>query len=140
MVTISIQDARRVVDSALAQAEELNVKVSVVVVDEGGNLKAAARMDGALYLTTAFALNKAMTAAGLGLPTADLSTFLSGNPALLTGLASQPNIAVIPGGAPITAAGGVVAGAVGVAGGQGGEDEVIATGALAALTGTRVTA
>lgn len=136
-MTISIHDARRVLDAALARAAELNVKVSVVVVDDGGNMKAAARMDGALYLTTPFATTKAMTAAGLGLATGDLSAFLASNPALLAGLASQPDIAVIPGGVPITVDGAIV-GAVGVAGGQGGEDEPIAKAGLEALTGQRV--
>ncbi|WP_433273437.1 heme-binding protein [Actinosynnema sp. CS-041913] len=135
--TISTRDARRLVDAALARAEQLGVQVGVVVVDQGGNVKALARMDGASFLQTPLATGKAVTAAGFGLPTDALGQFLSGNPVLLAGLSTQPGVAVIPGGVPIVVDG-VVVGGVGVAGGQGGEDGPIADAGLAALAGETV--
>lgn len=135
--TISIRNARRLVDAALEHAETLGVEVGVAVVDQGGNVKALARMDGASFLQTTLATSKAVTAAGLGLPTDGLGQFLSGNPVLLAGLSTQPGIAVVPGGVPIVVDG-VVVGAVGVAGGQGGEDGPIANAGLAAVVGEAV--
>jgi glc operon protein GlcG len=119
-------------DAALAHAEELDVRVSIVIVDNGGNLKALVRMDGASFLATTVATNKAITSAGLGMATQDFAQFAAGNPVLLTGLSSQPNVAILPGGVPIYIDG-AVAGAIGVSGGQAGEDQPIAQAGLAAL-------
>lgn len=130
--TISAQNALRVVEAALAHADELNVNVSVAVVDAGGNLKALARADNATFLTSTLATNKAITAAGLGAPTQVLAEFVGGNPALLAGLSSQPNVALIPGGVPITD-NGVLVGAIGVAGGTQGEDHPVAEAGLKVL-------
>jgi glc operon protein GlcG len=132
---ITARDARRVVDAALAKAESLGVAVSIAVVDNGGNLKEVSRMDGATFMTPTVAANKAMTAAGLGLSTKDFAEFAGTNPVLLTGMATQPDTAVFPGGVPITVDG-QLAGAVGVAGGPAGEDHPIAetgAGAMAAV-------
>lgn len=131
--TLSIQDARRVIDAALAQAEQLGAQVSIVVVDAGGRVQALARMDGASFLTTALATNKAITTAGLGMPTQDFGDFAAGVPVLLTGLSGQPDVNLLPGGVPVLIDG-VPAGGVGVAGGTGGEDHPIAAAAVAALT------
>ncbi|MFD1151473.1 GlcG/HbpS family heme-binding protein [Saccharothrix hoggarensis] len=130
---LSLRDARRLLDAALEHAEQLNVAVAVSVVDAGGNTKASARMDGASFLAGSIATSKAVTSAGLGFDTAGLGQFLSGNPTLLAGLSSQPGVAVIPGGVPIVVDG-VLVGAIGVSGGQAGEDEPIAKAALEALT------
>ncbi|MGM1064482.1 GlcG/HbpS family heme-binding protein [Saccharothrix sp. Mg75] len=130
---LSFQDARRALDAALAHAEQLNVAVAVAVVDNGGNTVALARQDGATFLSGRLAVSKAVTSAGLGFETEGLSQFLSGNPALLAGLSTQPDVAVVPGGVPIVV-GGTIVGAIGVAGGQAGEDGPVAKAGLAALT------
>ena len=130
-VSLSTQYARRVLDAALARAEELGVSVSISIVDDAGHVKAFARMDGSSFFNAGLATNKAITAAGLGAPTQDFMEFAAGIPPLLTGLAAQPNVAILPGGVPITVDGAIV-GAIGVAGGKGGEDHPIAEAALAA--------
>lgn len=132
-VSLSTQYARRVLDAALAHAEDLGVSVSISIVDDGGHVKAFARMDGSSFFNTALATNKAITAAGLGVSTQDFMEFAAGIPPLLTGLSAQPNVAILPGGTPITVDGAVV-GAIGVSGGKGGEDQPIAEAGLAALT------
>jgi len=133
---ITARDARRVVDAALAKADSLGVAVSIAVVDSGGNLKELSRMDGATFMTPAVATNKAMTAAGLGLSTQDFAEFAGNNPVLLTGMATQPDTAVFPGGVPITVDG-EIAGAVGVAGGPAGEDHPIAEAGAGAMATVR---
>lgn len=125
--SISTQDARRALDAALGHAEALGAAVCVVIVDGGGNVLALVRMDGATFLTTTLATNKALTAAGLGLATKDLAEFVGANPLLLAGMTTQPAITVLPGGLPVPG------GAVGVAGGTNGEDQPIAEAAAAAL-------
>jgi glc operon protein GlcG len=135
--TISTDDARRVLDAALEAASALGVGVCVAVVDQSGNLKALARMDGASFLTTALATNKAITSAGLGVSTSDFAQFAATNQVVLAGLSAQPNLLILPGGAPIMLDGSV-AGAIGVAGGPRGEDAPIAEAGVAALAATPV--
>jgi uncharacterized protein GlcG (DUF336 family) len=45
--SISYELAQKMVDKALAKARELRVTENVAILDDGGNLKAFGRMDGA---------------------------------------------------------------------------------------------
>ncbi|MGC0417967.1 GlcG/HbpS family heme-binding protein [Embleya sp. AB8] len=126
--------ARRVLDAALAKAAELGVAVAVAVVDAGGNLQTAARMDGATFWSTTVATHKAVTAAGLGVPTAVFGQFAAQDPILLATMAAQPGFALLPGGIPIVIDG-TIAAAIGVAGGTKGEDQPIAEAGVAAAQG-----
>jgi uncharacterized protein GlcG (DUF336 family) len=45
--SISSELAQKMVDEAVAKARELGVTENVAILDEGGNLKAFGRMDGA---------------------------------------------------------------------------------------------
>ncbi len=45
--SLSLEDARRVIDAAVAKAVEIGVPQDVAVVDTGGHLKAHVRMDNA---------------------------------------------------------------------------------------------
>ena len=49
MADIDLTQARQAVDAALNKAKEMGVKMDIVVVDAGANLKAFARMDGAWF-------------------------------------------------------------------------------------------
>ncbi|WP_405913705.1 heme-binding protein [Streptomyces sp. NBC_00963] len=118
-------------EPALAQAAHLNVAVTVAVVDSGGNLQTLARMDGATFRATNVATHKAVTAAGLGVPTVAFGKFAAQDPVLLATMATQPGSALLPGGIPITV-GGAIAGAIGVAAGTKGEDQPIAEAGAAA--------
>lgn len=129
---ISINDALRALAAAQAQAAEMNVQACIVIVDSGGDVKALARMDGAPFLMNTLAQSKAVTAAGLGVATGDFAEAVSASPALLAGFSGQ-DIALLPGGVPLTV-NGAIAGAIGVAGGTNGEDEPIAKAAMHALS------
>ena len=60
--SISSELARKMVDAAVAKAGELGVRENVAILDDGGNLMAFARMDGAPILSIEMAQNKAYTA------------------------------------------------------------------------------
>src|SRR6266404_2479672 len=60
--SISYELAQKMVDAAVAKARELGVSENVAILDDGGNLKAFGRMDGAPIPTTEMAQNKAYTA------------------------------------------------------------------------------
>nr|WP_240150838.1 heme-binding protein [Streptomyces sp. SID7805] len=131
---LSADAARRVLDAALAKAAQLNVAVAVAVVDSGGNLQTLARMDTATFWSTTIATHKAVTAAGLGVPTVAFGKFAAQDPILLATMATQPGSALLPGGIPIVVDG-AIAGAIGVAGGTKGEDEPIAETGVTAAAG-----
>jgi uncharacterized protein GlcG (DUF336 family) len=93
--SISYELAQKMVDAAVAKAKELGVSENVTILDDGGNLKAFARMDGAPIPTTEMAQNKAYTA--------------------LMGISTLGRMAVWGGGFPIKVNGEVV-GAIGLSG------------------------
>jgi glc operon protein GlcG len=138
-VTVSLAEARAVLDASLAYAEEHGFSVCVAVVDAGGCVRALARMDGATFLATGLAIDKAMTAAATGTPTADFADWLSATPVLAAAMAAQEHVALLPGGAPI-ALDGSLAGGVGVAGAPASQEQLIAAAGLAALGPTARTA
>ena len=70
---------------ALAKARELGVSENVAILDDGGNLKAFSRMDGAPIPTIEMAQNKAYTAL-LGVSTQEFFNFIKGDPSLLAGI------------------------------------------------------
>jgi len=59
--SISSELAQKMVDEAVAKARELGVTENVAILDDGGNLKAFSRMDGAPILCIEMAQNKAYT-------------------------------------------------------------------------------
>ena len=79
--SISYELAQRMVDAAVAKARELGVSENVAILDDGGNLKAFGRMDGAPILCIEIAQNKAYTAL-FGVSTHDLFKFIQADPSL----------------------------------------------------------
>jgi uncharacterized protein GlcG (DUF336 family) len=112
--SISSELAQKMVDRAVAKARELGVSENVVILDDGGNLKAFSRMDGAPIPTIEMAQNKAYTAL-LGVSTQDFFNFIQGDPSLLAGIPTLSRVAAWGGGFPIKVDGEVV-GAIGVSG------------------------
>ena len=112
--SISSELAQRMVNAAVAKARELGVAENVAILDDGGNLKAFSRMDGASIPTIEIAQNKAYTAL-FGMPTQDFFDFIQGDPSLLAGIPTLARVAAWGGGLPIKVNGKVV-GAIGVSG------------------------
>jgi len=112
--SISSELAQKMVDEAVAKARALGVKENVAVLDDGGNLKAFSRMDGAAILCIEIAQNKAYTAL-FGIPTHDLFNFIQSDPSLLAGMPTLPRMAAWGGGFPIKVDGEIV-GAIGLSG------------------------
>ncbi len=65
-MALTLTEANRMVQAAVAKAQELNVKISVAVCDIGGNLVALNRMDGASAVSATVAQGKAAASAGFG--------------------------------------------------------------------------
>ena len=112
--SISFELAQKMVDEAVAKAREIGVSENVAILDDGGNLKAFGRMDGAPIPTIEMAQNKAYTAL-LGVSTQDFFNFIQSDPSLLAGIPTLERMAAWGGGFPIKVNGEVV-GAIGVSG------------------------
>jgi len=112
--SISSELAQNMVDEAVAQAGRIGVSENVAILDDGGNLKAFSRMDGAAILSIEIAQNKAYTAL-FGVPTQDLFEFIQRDPSLLAGIPTLARVAAYGGGFPIKV-GGEIVGAIGVSG------------------------
>jgi uncharacterized protein GlcG (DUF336 family) len=83
--SISSELAQKMVDAAVAKARELGVSENVAILDDGGNLKAFSRMDGASMPTIEIAQKKAYTAL-FGVSTQDFFNFIQGDRSLLAGI------------------------------------------------------
>ncbi len=121
--TVTLEDARRVIAAGERKAHEIGSPSNVAVVDAGGNLVAHIRMDDAWMGSIDISINKAFTARAFDIPTGDLAT------------SSQPGEQFfgIAGGVPLHGSDGNVVGAVGVSGGSGEQDAVVAEAAEAAF-------
>ena len=106
--------AQKMVHAAVAKAEEIGVRENLAILDDGGNLKAFSRMDGAPILCIEIAQNKAYTAL-FGVPTDDLFNLIKSDPSLLAGMPTLPRMAAWGGGFPIKVDGEIV-GAIGLSG------------------------
>jgi uncharacterized protein GlcG (DUF336 family) len=132
-LSVSLDDARRVISAAEAKATELALPCCVAVVDAGNNPVAQIRMDGALLGSVQVALDKAFTAKAFDMSTADLAANAQpGQQFYGIHVAAQGRIMIFAGGVPLVQDGTVV-GAVGVSGGSGEQDQAIADAAAAAL-------
>jgi glc operon protein GlcG len=133
--TLSALASRAMVDAAVAEANAMSVPVTVVVVDESGVTKEMLRMDGAPLVSVQTAVNKAYAAAAIGMPPDDFYAAIESDGAAVAEFATRPGLALIAGGLPVIAGGGV-AGAIGVAGAMtGAEDRRIAEVAVTKATG-----
>ena len=129
---LTLAKARELGRAALEHAETIDASITVCVVDAGGNILLKARMETAGYLSAEFAEDKAWTAAGIGMATADLAPIVQpGEP--VYGV-THPRMVTFGGGIPLTASGKSV-GAIGVSGGSVDEDVAIAQAAIDAVDG-----
>jgi uncharacterized protein GlcG (DUF336 family) len=129
--SISSELAQKIVNAAVAKARELGVSENVAVLDDGGNLKAFTRMDGAPFVCIEMAQNKAYTAL-LGVSTQEFFDFIQGDPSLLAGIPTLSRVAAWGGGFPIKVDGEIV-GAIGLSGAPAVQNDVDCAKAALAL-------
>ena len=121
-MSITLEEATRIVQGAIAKAQQINIKISAAVVDAGGRLVAFQRMDNAIWAGVYGSQGKAVASAAFGRTSGEMQA-----------RADQPTprgIAAAEGGHMIMGQGavpiirnGVVEGACGVGGGTSQEDE-----------------
>ena len=121
-MALTLEDANRIAQGAIAKAKSLNIKVSVAVCDAGGRLLAFQRMDNATWASGYGSQGKAIASAAFGRPSGDLSD--RANQPTPAGIRAAEGGHMIMGqGAVPIFRNGILEGACGVGGGTAQEDE-----------------
>ncbi|HEX2525407.1 MAG TPA: heme-binding protein [Geminicoccus sp.] len=128
--SLTLNGALKVLQAAIAKAEEIGQPMCIAVVDAGGNPVAFAKMDGAKALSVISTTTKARTAALSAEPTGGAHADVEMQVALAHG--SQWTNLI--GGLPIRV-GGMVVGAVSAGSGTGSQDLAVARAGAAAIEG-----
>ena len=137
--TLSLSDAKRMLEAAEAKATGLGVAYNIAVVDAGGALIAFSRQDGALIGSIELAIGKAITARLFDKRTADLATMAQpGAPLYGIQQTNDGKVVIFGGGLPIMI-GTAIVGAVGASAGTVEQDIAVAEAAAAAVGGTQST-
>ncbi|MBI3328210.1 MAG: heme-binding protein [Nitrospinae bacterium] len=131
-MALTLSDANRIVQGAIAKAQELDIKISVAVCDSGGRLVAFNRMDGAIWGSVYGCQGKAVASAAFARPSGELAE--RADTPIIRGIATAEGGHMIPsqGAVPISR-GGMVEGACGVGGGTSQQDEDCARAGVAKL-------
>lgn len=131
-IKLSLDAARQIAAAAESLAKEKGLnKLAMVIVDDGGYIVHALRLDGALPATVEVCLAKARAAAMLGRPTRFWRELVNGGQMWPV---RMPFVVSAEGGLPLVV-GGEVVGGLGVGGASGEEDRMIADAGVAVLAG-----
>jgi uncharacterized protein GlcG (DUF336 family) len=133
-MSITQAQAETAIAAARTAANAIGVPMNIAVYDDGANLKAFERMDGALLGSLDIAMNKARTAALFGFNTEALYEFSKPGGTSPGFENSNGGLTVFAGGIPVRDADGRLLGAVGVSGGAVAQDLTVAEAAAAAAT------
>ena len=129
VTAIDAAAAQRIISGCTAHASANRQSHAIAVVDNGGKLVAALRMDGNGWGIMEFALAKAEAAAAWGFSTAQMADSERSTP----GFANAPHVSTVAGGIPVYSADGKLRlGAVGVSGEAPQDDAACAAAGVAA--------
>jgi uncharacterized protein GlcG (DUF336 family) len=131
--TLTLDDARLMLNAAEAKAISIGLPYCVAVVDAGGHLMAFVRQDNALIGCIDIAIRKAVTARIFDCSTADLAGRAQpGQPLFGIHLSNLDSIIILAGGIPILHEGRIV-GAIGASAGTAAQDIEVAEAGIVAL-------
>lgn len=133
MSTITLEQARRIVEGALRAGRERGLApLSVVVLDAGAHVKIFEREDGASNLRFEIARGKAYGALGLGMGSRAIMRRAEQQPAFVASVTAAfgGSLVPVPGGVLVKDVSGDLAGAVGVTGDSSDNDEAAAVAGI----------
>jgi uncharacterized protein GlcG (DUF336 family) len=126
---ITLDDAKRAMAAAEAEARKNNWNMAIAILDAGGHLILFGRMDDVQIGSVDVAIGKARTSVNFKRPTKALDDLVSGG---RTAFLAIEGVIPLQGGLPVLADGKLI-GAVGVSGGAAPQDEQVALAAVEAL-------
>jgi glc operon protein GlcG len=135
-VPLTLEESDRLIAAAHQQATALGIRVAAVVVDEGGHVQAAGRMDGSFPLSFRIAEAKAVGAALWQRDGDSLKSIHSDRPGFFNSVDRLVPTGLVPGpGSVVLRRDGLVLGAVGVSGATGEQDLECAEAGVRAVLG-----
>lgn len=129
---LTLDEANRVIEGAIAKAKEFDIRISVAVCDAGGRLLAFQRMDGTIWASVYGSQGKAVASAAFARPSGEL-TERADHPTPRGIAAAEGGHMIMGQGAVPILRDGVAIGACGVGGGTGQQDEDCARAGVAGL-------
>ena len=128
---ITLEDAKKAMAAAEAEARKNSWNVAIAIVDAGGNLVLFEKIDDTQLGSVSIAIGKARTAVNFKRPTKALEEMIAGGRQVFLAI---EGITPLQGGLPVMADGKLI-GAVGVSGVLSSQDEQVAQAAVAVLQG-----
>jgi uncharacterized protein GlcG (DUF336 family) len=128
MPRLTLAQANRIIETALAKAREMKVRpLAVAVLDDAGHVKSLQREDGASMFRCDVAVGKAWASVGMGVASRTLLERAKQNPQFFGALSATAQGKFLPqtGAVVIKDKDGNVLGAAGASGGTGEEDEAV---------------
>ena len=128
MSRLTLQQANKIVEVALAKAREMKTKpMAIAVIDDAGHVKSLQREDGASMFRCDVAVGKAYASVGMGVASRTLLQRAKDNPQFYGALTVVGQGKFVPqtGAVLIKDKDGTVLGAAGGSGGTGDEDEAV---------------
>ncbi len=133
-MSITLEEAERMIEKAHEKAGQLGVRVTAAVVDDGGHLIALGRMDGTPPISPKIAEAKAVGAALFRRDGASLLQMAQERSAFYNAAERLTGAAIVPGpGSVLIHKGEQVVGAIGISGARPEQDLECAEAGLAAL-------
>src|SRR6266849_11214402 len=129
-VMLTMDKALLIIEAATEKAMTIGQPMNIAIVDAGANLMAFMRMDGAWLGSIDIAINKAFTARAFDITTMELGrNSQPGDQFFGIHASNHGRVMVFAGGIPIRV-NGQTAGALGVSGGSGEQDQAVAEAAV----------
>ena len=72
-MALTLAEANRIIEGAIAKASELNIRISAAVCDAGGRPLAFQRMDNAIWASAYASQGKAVASAAFGRPSGEMA-------------------------------------------------------------------
>ena len=133
MSAVKLEDARRVIGAAEQKAKAIGQPMNIAVADEGGNIVAHVRMDSAWIGSIDVSIKKAYTSRAFEIETKELAKYSqSGGEFFGIHASNDGKIMIFAGGIPLKRDGKAI-GAIGVSGGSGDQDQLVAEAGAAAF-------
>lgn len=133
MNNITLAQAQKAIEAALAKSNELGVKMNIAVVDAGTNLVAFAKMDDAWLGSIDIAQKKARTARYFNMDTGAIGQLSQLGGSLYNIEHSNNGLITFPDGVVIKNNDGTIIGAIGVSGSTVEDDHAVASAGAAGI-------
>lgn len=132
-MNVTLSQAEKILKAAREKAKQIGVPMNIAIIDEGANLKAFYRMDGALLGCADIAIKKAKTSRFFDMDSGEIGKLSQPGGPLYNIEHSNNGLISFAGGMVLKNRGNKIIGAIGVSGGSVEEDHQVAIAGISVL-------